>query len=176
MLREQCPIEPTRFIVLAIGVVISALRAPDFVPHDDHRNTERQHRRGKKILHLPIAQLLDRGIIGRALDPAIPSAVVAGAVAIAFTIQCVVFFVIRNQIVQRKAIMAGDKVDALLRLALLGSVDIGTTEHAVGKASYRAFIAAEKAVHIVPEFAVPFLPGVADKAAYLVQTSRIPGL
>ncbi len=32
VLREPCPIEPTDLVVLAIGVVVAALRVPDFVP------------------------------------------------------------------------------------------------------------------------------------------------
>ena len=60
MLRAQRPIEPTRFVVLAVGIVVAALGAPYFVAHDNHGHTQREHRRGEEVLHLPVSQFLDR--------------------------------------------------------------------------------------------------------------------
>ena len=33
---DERPIEPTGFVVLAVGVVVAVLRAPDLVAHHDH--------------------------------------------------------------------------------------------------------------------------------------------
>ncbi len=38
--NEIGPVEPADVIVLAIGVVVAALRSSDFVPHEDHRHAE----------------------------------------------------------------------------------------------------------------------------------------
>src|SRR5262249_31419567 len=73
VLFEKRPVEPTGFVVLTVGVVIAALGAPHFIAHDEHRHTEREHCRDKEVLHLPVSEVLDSRIIGRALDAAIPA-------------------------------------------------------------------------------------------------------
>ena len=46
MLRYQSPIEPAGFIVLTIGIVVSELRPPHLIAHEDHRYPRSQHRYG----------------------------------------------------------------------------------------------------------------------------------
>src|SRR3989442_15927955 len=59
MLRDQCPIEPTGVVVLAVSVVVAPLRAAHLVPHADHGHTEREYGTGQKILDLPVPQVLN---------------------------------------------------------------------------------------------------------------------
>ena len=47
---DQAPVEPTDGIVLAVGVVITTLRAPYLVAHQDHGRAIRQQIEDKKIL------------------------------------------------------------------------------------------------------------------------------
>ena len=131
MFRDQRPVEPARFVVLAVGIVVAALGAPRFVPHDNHGYTQRQQRGGEEVLHLPVSQFLDRGIFGRAFEPAVPAPVVVRTVTVVFAIRLVVLRVVRDKIVQSKAVVTGYEVDALLRLACLMSVNLGTAKHPV---------------------------------------------
>ena len=176
MLLHQGPVEPVGLVVLAIGVVVAALRAADLVAHQDHRHAQRQQRDGQEVLHLAVAQLLDRRVVGRPFDAAVPTAVVVGAVAVVLAVGLVVLLVVGNEIVEREAVVAGHEVDALLGLALLVAVDLGAADHPVGHAPQRARLAAEEIADVVAEPAVPFLPGVADEAADLVQPGRVPRL
>ena len=86
VLGEQRPVEPTGLVVLAVGVVVAVLRAPHFVTHDDHGHAQRKHGHRQEILDLAVAQLLDRGIVGRALHAAVPASVIVSSVAVVFAV------------------------------------------------------------------------------------------
>src|SRR5690349_16327845 len=62
MSGEKRPIEPTDLAILTIGVVITVLRAAHLISHDDHRNAQRKHRYGQKVLHLAVPHGLNGGI------------------------------------------------------------------------------------------------------------------
>ena len=132
-LSTSVPVEPADLVVLAIGVVVAALRAPDLVAHQQHRRPEREQGQGQEVLDLAVAQRLDGGIVGRPFDAAIPAEVVVGAVAVVFAVCFVVLAVVRDQIVEREAVVAGDEVDALLGFALLVRVDVGAAGQPVGQ-------------------------------------------
>ena len=87
-----------------------------------------QQQHGQEVLDLPVAQRLDVRIVGRALDAAVPAQVVVGAVAVVLAVRLVVLPVVRDQVVQREAVVAGDEVDALLRLPLLVAVQVRAAE------------------------------------------------
>src|SRR4030095_11022952 len=61
MLCKKRPVQPTGFVILAIGVVVPTLCSPHFVTHEKHGQTDRKHRYGQKILHLPVSELLHAG-------------------------------------------------------------------------------------------------------------------
>ena len=69
------PVDPADLVVLAVGVVVAVLRAPDFVAGQDHRHAAREHQDGDEVPDLPVAQGFDGGIVGRALDAAVPAQV-----------------------------------------------------------------------------------------------------
>src|SRR5262249_5375998 len=81
---DQGPFDTTDLIVLAVGIIVAPLRATYFIAHYNHGYTERKHGDGQKVLDLPVAQLLDCGIVGRALDTAVPASVIVSSVTIAF--------------------------------------------------------------------------------------------
>src|SRR5215813_11917329 len=58
VLLDQCPIEPGDFVVLAEGVIIAVLAAPNLVSHQQHGGSRGEQGRCQKILYLAIAQLL----------------------------------------------------------------------------------------------------------------------
>src|SRR5579859_475996 len=175
VLRDQRPIEPTGLVVLAIGVVITTLCAPDLVTHQNHRQTQREHRHGEKVLHLPVSYLFNLRIIRWAFDTPVPASVVVGAILVGFTVQLVVLLIVRDKVIEREAVVTCHEVHALIGLAFLVAVDLWTAEQSVGKINYRSVVSTKKAADIIAEPPVPLPPTVADEAAHLVQTSRIPG-
>src|SRR5262249_61774323 len=68
----ELPVEPGELVVLAVGVVVAALRAPELVAAAEHRHALRQRQRRDEVALLPLAQLLDAPIVGLALDAAVP--------------------------------------------------------------------------------------------------------
>src|SRR4029079_8677128 len=67
------------------------------------------------------------------------------------------------------------EVDAVLGFAFLVAVDVGAADEPAGEARDRARVPLEKAADVVAEAAVPLLPGIADEAADLIETGRVPG-
>ncbi len=71
--------------------------------------------------------------------------------------------------------MTGHKVDALFRFPFLPTVEVRASENPGGQPGNGPVIPFQETPDIVPEFSVPFLPAVPDKAAHLVETGGIPG-
>ena len=173
---QQPPIEPVRLAIQAIGVVVATLAAADLVTHEQHRRADRHHQHRQEVLDLPAAQRLHVRRVGRPLRAAVPAQVVVRAVAVAFAVRLVVFVVVRDQIVERESVVAGDEVDALLRLPLLVTVEVRAAEQPRREAGHRAALTLPELSHVVAKPAVPLLPRVADEVADLVESRRVPCL
>jgi uncharacterized membrane protein len=52
MLFKMRPVKPTGFIVLAVGVVVAALRAAKFVSAEQHRHAARDQQGQQEVLDL----------------------------------------------------------------------------------------------------------------------------
>ena len=176
MLLQQAPVEPADIGVLAVGVIVAPLGPADFVAHEQHRRAGCQQIECEEVLDLAIAQRLHHWIIGGSLHAAIPAQIVIGAVAVVLAIGLVVLVVVRHQIIEGEAVMAGHEIDALLGLALLVSVDVRAAQDPTGDARHRAAVAFEEPPHVVTEPAVPLLPPLADKASHLIESCSIPRL
>src|SRR4051812_19098347 len=108
------PVEPGRRVVLAVRVVIAALRVEELVPGGDHRDPVRQQEEAAEVLRLPEPEGLD--LTGDALGPlpaAVPAKVLRHAVGVALPVRLVVAAVVGSEVVQREPVVAGDEVDAL---------------------------------------------------------------
>lgn len=66
---EVAPVKPTGFIVLAVSIVVAALRAPNFIPSEQQRHAARDQQGQKEVLDLPPARGLDSGVLCRARLP-----------------------------------------------------------------------------------------------------------
>src|SRR5580704_8648368 len=125
LLVNVLPVQPGSFIVLAIGIVVAMLSPAEFVTGQQHRNAERQEQRRDKIALLPRTQnVYGFAITGRALDAAVPGSIVGLAVAILFAIFLVVPVVVTDQVIQREAVMSGQKIDARVRLAAARFIEV----------------------------------------------------
>src|SRR5579883_678950 len=173
---RQRPVEPADRVVLAVGIVIALLRAPDFVAGYKHRNAAGQQERGGEVPDLPVAEGLDGGVAGNALHAAVPAQVVVDAVAIALAIRLVVFVVIRDQIVESEAVVTSHEIDAVDRQLTAGLVQVGTARQPRSDGSDHTGIAFEEAPDVIAEAAVPLGPAVSGKMADLVETGGVPGL
>src|SRR5205807_553352 len=74
------PIEPAELVVLAVGVVVAALRAEELVAAEQHRRPAGKQQQAGMVLGEALAQAEDLGVIGLALGPAVPGIIVVGAV------------------------------------------------------------------------------------------------
>ena len=130
----------------------------------------------EEILHLAIPQPLDRRVICWAFDAAIPTAVVVGAVAIVFAIRLVVLLVIGDEVIERESIVAGHKVDALLRFRCLWPYSSGLPT--IRSATRRSDPGSPRKKSRTSSRNFPFhsLPGVADETADLIEPGGVPSL
>ena len=71
--------------------------------------------------------------VDRPFDATVPAPVVVVAVAVVLFVGPVVLFVIAHQVVERKAVVAGDKVDALLGLARFVGIEVWAGKKAIGQ-------------------------------------------
>lgn len=131
VLYEQTPIEPVPFVVLTVGVVVAVLSSPDLIAHKQHGKAKRKHGGGHKILHLAISESLNLRIRGWTLDTTVPAPIVIAAITVFLTIGIVMLPVVRDQVIQRKSVVTGNKVHALFCLTLLVLIDIVATEKSV---------------------------------------------
>ena len=109
------PVEPRDRVVVAVRVVVAALGAPDLVAHEQHRRARGEQREHEQVLDLARAERLDRGIVRRTLDAAVPAQVLVVAVAAVLAVRLVVLRVVRDEVLEREPVVAGDEVDADLR-------------------------------------------------------------
>src|SRR6266436_3583299 len=119
-------------------------------------------------------QLLHSRVVGRSLHPAVPRQVCPRAVPVAFTIRLVLLVIVRNQIVQREAVVAGHEIDALFGLPFLVAEDVRAAARSLRQQPYRAVVALDKVADVVAEPAIPLLPAVADEGPHLIKTGSVP--
>ena len=71
-----------------------------------------------------LAQRLDLRIFGGSLMSAVPGLVVVQPVPVIFAVRFVMFVVVRDPIIQREAVVAGDEVHALAWLPFAVTIDV----------------------------------------------------
>ena len=110
------PVDPRGLVVLVVGVVVAALGPAELVAHRDHRHPVRHRQQAPRVAQLAAAQrhhLVGHAVV--ALPPAVPRAVVAGAVGAALAVGLVVLAVVGDEVVQREPVVARQEVDAVQR-------------------------------------------------------------
>src|SRR6185437_8728732 len=173
---EAAPVIPARFVVLAIGIVVSALRAAELVAAHQHRYAARDEQGQQEIPDLALAYQLDAGIFRRALDAVILAEILVAAVAAAFAVRFIVLAAITNEVVKRESIVAGDEIDASFRAFAGPREDIGTSGDTAGECAEHCIVAAPETTHIVAIATVPLQPVALEKTAHLVGARGIPRL
>src|SRR3954470_10795183 len=108
----ELPVEPSDLVVLAVGVVVATLGVTNFDARQQHGNALRKDQRGEKGALLFFPKLDNLRIVGRTFGAAVPTVVVVRTIAIIFAVFFVVLLVVGDQIVQREAVVTGNKVYA----------------------------------------------------------------
>src|SRR5262245_23939584 len=70
---QEAPVEPACLVVLAIGVVVTVLSTPYFVPHRYHWHAKREHSYGEEVFDLSISQRFYLWIDARTFYAAVPA-------------------------------------------------------------------------------------------------------
>src|SRR5215472_8871688 len=84
------PVEPGDLVVLAVGVVVTALGPAYLVAAEYQRHAEREQQRGQHRAGLPGAQRVDLAVVCRPFGTAVPGPVVVGALAVVLAVRLVV--------------------------------------------------------------------------------------
>jgi len=73
------------------------------------------------------------GIFSGTFDAAVPASVVVGAITVVLVVCFVVLGIVRHEVVKRESVMTRHKVNTLLRLPFLMTVNCRATNQTVGK-------------------------------------------
>src|ERR1700719_4081971 len=120
-------------------------------------------------------QILDLLIIRRTFDAAVPAQVVIRTIPISFAVRFVVLTVVGNEVVEGKAVMAGNEVDAVDRQMAAPLIDVGAPGDARRYRAHKSGIAFHKAPNIIAVPPVPLGPAITRKVTDLVCARCIPG-
>ncbi len=179
--REQVdvdlrPVDPGDLVVLAVAVVVAALGASQLVAVADHRHALRDEHRGDEVALLLCAQRQHLRVVGRALDAAVPRAVVALAVVVVVLVVLVVLLVVGDEVAQREPVVRGDEVDARDRTPTGGLVQVGRAGDARRELTDRRGLAAPEVAHGVAVLAVPLRPLRREVADLVAARPDVPRL
>ena len=158
VLFQTSPVMPARCVILAVGVIVAALRAAHLVAAEQHWHTARDEQSQQEVLDLAFPQSPDHRIGCLAFGAVVFAEVVVCPIPVVFAICFIVLVAIAHQIVQSEPIVAGDEVDAAFwAFARLG-VDIGAATDAAGKQTNHPIIATPESPNLISEPVVPFRP------------------
>src|SRR5581483_11786157 len=155
---------------------VALLRAPDLVAAEQHRDALREEERGEEVALLAGAERLDRRVVGRTFDAAVPRAVVALAVAVLLAVRLVVLLVVRDEVREREAVVGGREVDAVVRLAAVGLIEVRASREPRGELRQAVLLAAPEVAHRIAVLPVPLRPErleVPDLVAALADVPRL---
>ena len=108
---QVIPVEPGNFVVLTVAVIVAVLGVAEFIAGEDHGRAAAAHKDSDGIAHHLAAQLLDDGIIRGPFYPAVPAAVVVGAVRVVPAVGLIVLMIVGKQIIEGKTVVTGDEID-----------------------------------------------------------------
>src|SRR5262249_1154278 len=134
------PVQPSKLVVLAIGVVVAALGVAELVAAADHRHALGEQQGSDEISLLLFAQLADGGVVRRSFRAAVPTMVVVGAVLVARAGGLVVLVVVADEVLEREAVVARNEVDAGVGPPAALFVEIAAAGEPSGKLRDRAAV------------------------------------
>ena len=172
--RLGAPVHPGELVVLAVGVVVALLGAAVLVAHQQHRHALADDQRRHREAPHPVAQREDRRVVGRALDAAVPRAVVVVAVAVVLAVRLVVLLVVGVEVGEREAVVRGDEVDAGPGPPAAPVEDVARAEEVAGEVVDGVVVALDVGADVVAEAAVPLRPAGRERRRPDSRTCRDP--
>ena len=151
------------------------MRTAKLIPGQQHWRAVREQQRGEEITLLPLPGSDNIRILCRPFLSVVIRPVIVMPVVIVFTIVGIMLFVVRHQVIQRKAVVGGDKVDAGPRTASAQIVQVTGTEQARGEV-VRHVIALPVLTYGIAVFVVPLPPAWREAADLITTGADIPGL
>ena len=176
LLVGELPIDPRELVVLAVRVVVAALRSAELVAVADHRHSLREEKRRQEVAFLPLAQGIRRRIVSCPLGAAVPAQVVAFAVAVFLEVCLVVFFVVADEIVEREAVVRGDEVDARGGLPAGPRIQVIASSETGRELGHRPAVAAPEPAHRISILPIPLGPQHREIADLIPALAEIPRL
>ena len=116
------------------------------------------------------------GVVGLALDAAVPGAVVVGAVAVVLAVGLVVLVVVGDEVAQREAVMGGDEVDRGVRRTAVVGVQVARAGEPGGHGPHAGGVAAPEVAHGVAVLVVPLHPRRRELADAVAVHRGVPRL
>ena len=107
---RKIPVQPCKFIVLAIYVIISVLSPPKFISGSHHGNTLRNHKTKHEIFYGLYTKLFDFRIICGSFKTVIVAVIIIRTVAPVFSVFIIVLCIVAYKVVKRKTVMRGYKI------------------------------------------------------------------
>src|SRR5208337_2870575 len=170
---ELAPVQPSRFVVLVIGIIVAELRVKEFIPSSEHWDSVGQQQQAAEVLDLlPAQRQHGRGRAFVPFVPTVPTVVVVHAILIVVTICPVMLAVVGDEIVQGKAVVRSQIVQALIGVIGIGAV-VGKQVIAAIDAPHQvrdhSWISLNETANIVTKTPVPLEPIYAwESAAELI--------
>src|SRR5438045_9196204 len=107
----------------------------DLVARKQHRHSLREEQGREKVADLPQAERSDRWILRRPFDAAVPAQILIVPILIVLAVRLVVLLVVTHQVVERKAVVRGDKIDARVRLSPVAAVEVRRTGQPISESA-----------------------------------------
>jgi len=167
---------PTQIIVLAIPVVVSLLGPGQLIPSGDHGDTEGKQESRHEVPFLSKPQTPDLRIVAGSFHAEVGADVVVFPVAVVLAVVLVVFFVVAHEIVEGEAVVAGDEIDARVRLPPADLVKITAPGYARREFAYLAAAGVPESPDRVPVLSVPFGPEHRKIPDLVPPLAEVPGL
>ena len=171
----KIPVEPTGLVILTICIVVSLLRASNFISHEQHRGPNREQSEQEEVLDLLHAQTLDVLVSRRALDATVPAQIRVGAITIQLMVCLVVFEVVGDKIVEGKAVVARNEIDALSRRPVCCMIEVGAPGDTLSKLRNLVLISLDETANVIAKSSIPLLPLISTEASNLIQAACVPG-
>ena len=175
-LGPEVPVHPRQVVVLAVAVVVAPLGAPQLVARHQHGHPLGQEQGGQEVALLAAAEGEHVGIVGVALDAAVPRPVVVGAVAVVLAVGLVVLAVVGDQVAQGEPVVGGDEVDRRRRLAGAALVEVARPGEPVAHLGQARPLPPPEVPHRVPVLPVPFRPQDREVAHLVAALPQVPRL
>src|SRR5690606_25652198 len=172
----EVPVVPVDLVVLAVGVVVAALRLAQLVAAEEHGDALREEQRAHERALEAVAAGEDALVVRRPLDAAVGREVGLVAVAVVLAVGLVVLLLVGDEVLQREPVVGGDEVDGGERAAAGALVEVGRPGDARGEVGLEAGVAPPELADGVAVAPVPLGPLPGEGADLVAARAYVPRL